>query len=72
MASKQGDLEKYVVELPNLLYEPTVGVQPTWPGGIELLVKHIYLDTAVLDCALPILSCRIKIVRQQNPDRSEV
>ena len=62
MASKQGDLEKYVVELPNLLYEPIVGVQPMWPDGIELLVKHIYADTAVLDCALPILSCRIKCV----------
>ena len=62
MASKQGDLEKYVVELPNLLYEPIVGVQPTWPDGIELLVKRIYADTAVLDCALPILSCRIKCV----------
>ena len=65
MASKQGDLEKYVVELPNLLYEPIVGVQPTWPSGIELLVKHIYADTAVLDCALPIY-----ILNSDNPSFS--
>lgn len=50
---KQGDLEKDIFELPNLIYKPIVGAPQ--PIG----TKCIYADTAVLVSALYILSLRI-------------